>query len=36
MDDSHPYISGPGNIAQMVLQLRKSFPKNVTSDTVKN
>jgi hypothetical protein len=35
MADSHPYISGPGNIAQMVAQLRKSFPKKVTSDTVK-
>lgn len=35
MADSHPYISGPGNIAQMVLQLRNSFPPTVTSDTVK-
>jgi len=32
---SHPYISGPGNIAQMVAYLRKNFPANVTSDTVK-
>lgn len=35
MADSHPYISGVGNIAQMVQQLRKSFPKKVTSETVK-
>ena len=35
MASSHPYISGPGNITQMVLQLRKSFPKTVTSETVK-
>ncbi|MGP9800926.1 DUF5343 domain-containing protein [Rheinheimera sp. NSM] len=35
MADSHPYISGPGNIAQMILQLRNSFPMSVTSDTVK-
>ena len=32
---AHPYISGPGNITQMVLQLRKSFPATITSDTVK-
>lgn len=35
MADSHPYISGPGNISQMVTHLRKSFPQTVTSDTVK-
>lgn len=35
MADSHPYISGVGNIAQMVQQLRKSFPKKVNSETVK-
>ena len=32
---AHPYISGPGNIAAMVGNLRKSFPKSVTSETVK-
>ena len=32
---SHPYISGPGNIAQMVNYLRNSFPNTVNSDTVK-
>lgn len=35
MADSHPYISGPRNIAQMIAHLRKSFPQTVTSDTVK-
>lgn len=32
---SHPYISGAGNIAQMIGFLRKNFPATVTSDTVK-
>ena len=32
---THPYISGAGNVAQMVTQLRKSFPSSITSDTVK-
>jgi len=32
---SHPYISGPGNITQMIGYLRKNFPSTVTSDTVK-
>jgi hypothetical protein len=32
---SHPYISGPGNIAQMIAYLRKNFPVTVTSETVK-
>lgn len=32
---SHPYISGPNNITQMINQLRKSFPAVVNSDTVK-
>ncbi|MFS8111260.1 DUF5343 domain-containing protein [Rhizobium jaguaris] len=32
---SHPYISGPGNITQMIGYLRKNFPASVTSDTVK-
>ena len=32
---SHPYISGPGNISQMVGYLRKNFPATVTSETVK-
>lgn len=32
---SHPYISGAGNITQMIGYLRKNFPATVTSDTVK-
>lgn len=32
---THPYISGAGNISQMVSHLRKSFPSTVTADTVK-
>lgn len=35
MANSHPYISGAGNIAQMISHLRKSFPQNITSETVK-
>lgn len=35
MANSHPYISGSGNIAKMVNHLRNSFPPTVTSDTVK-
>ncbi|UPJ56240.1 DUF5343 domain-containing protein [Bradyrhizobium sp. 192] len=32
---SHPYISGPGNITQMIGFLRKNFPPSVTADTVR-
>lgn len=32
---SHPYISGPGNVAQMIAYLRKNFPATVNADTVK-
>lgn len=32
---THPYISGAGNVAQMVAQLRKAFPATITSETVK-
>lgn len=35
MADTYPYISGAGNIAQIVTQLRKSFPNIITSETVK-
>ncbi len=35
MPGTHPYISGAGNIAQMVLQLRKAFPPAISSETVK-
>jgi hypothetical protein len=32
---NHPYISGAGNITQMIGFLKKNFPATVTSDTVK-
>lgn len=32
---SHPYISGAGNISQMIGFLRENFPATVTSETVK-
>ncbi len=32
---NHPYISGAGNITQMIGFLRKNFPGTVNSDTVK-
>ena len=35
MANTHPYISGAGNVAQMVAQLRKSFPGTINSETVK-
>lgn len=35
MSTSHPYISGQGNIAQMINKLRANFPTVVTSNTVK-
>lgn len=35
MTDSHPYVSGAGNVVQTVNHLRKSFPTTVTADTFK-
>jgi hypothetical protein len=32
---THPYISGPGNVEQMIGYLRKNFPQTVSADTVK-
>ncbi|WP_162275166.1 DUF5343 domain-containing protein [Labrys sp. WJW] len=32
---SHPYISGPGNVTQMIGFLRKNFPPTINSETVK-
>ncbi|MBB6507036.1 hypothetical protein F4695_000355 [Rhizobium soli] len=32
---SHPYISGAGNITQMIGFLRNNFPATVSSETVK-
>ena len=35
MAGSHPYISGAGNLSQIIAQLRKAFPQNISSETVK-
>lgn len=35
MASTHPYISGPTNVAQMIIHLRNVFPATVTSETVK-
>jgi hypothetical protein len=35
MATTHPYISGTGNLTQMIANLRKNFPATVTSETVK-
>ena len=35
MATSHPYISGAGNITQMITHLRSNFPGTITSETVK-
>jgi len=32
---SHPYISGPGNVAKMISSLRNAFPAVVSAETVK-
>ncbi len=32
---THPYISGPGSVEQMIGYLRKNFPSTVSSETVK-
>jgi hypothetical protein len=32
---SHPYISGPGNVTQIIGLLRKNFPSTMNADTVK-
>ncbi|MBI1770635.1 MAG: DUF5343 domain-containing protein [Bacteroidetes bacterium] len=32
---AYPYISGAGNLVQMVRHLRKTFPSTINSDTVK-
>jgi hypothetical protein len=32
---TYPYISGTGNVAHMIAQLRKSFPQTVNAETVK-
>lgn len=35
MAESHPYVSGAGNVVQAVNHLRKSFPATVKADTFK-
>lgn len=35
MANTHPYISGAGNVAQMVARLRKAFPASINAETVK-
>lgn len=35
MASSHPYISGVGNISQMINHLRKTFPPTVDANTAK-
>ena len=35
MSTSHPYVSGAGNVRAIIEQLRKNFPKKVTSETIK-
>jgi hypothetical protein len=35
MADKHPYMSGTAGLVQVVTQLRRSFPAQVTADTLK-
>jgi hypothetical protein len=35
MSINHPYISGHGNISEIIQKLRKQFPATITSDTIK-
>lgn len=35
MANTHPYISGAGNVAQMIARLRKAFPASINAETVK-
>jgi hypothetical protein len=35
MADKHPYVQGPGALAQVITQLRKSFPTKVDASTLK-
>lgn len=35
MADKHPYVQAPGNLAQVINHLRKSFPATMTADTLK-
>lgn len=35
MADKHPYVQAPGNLAQVISHLRKSFPTTMTAETLK-
>lgn len=35
MADKHPYMSGSGGIVQTIAHLRRSFPAQVTAETLK-
>ena len=35
MADKHPYVQAPGNLAQVMSHLRKSFPGTMTAETLK-
>lgn len=35
MADKHPYVHGPGALAQVITQFRKSFPATVDASTLK-
>ena len=35
MAETHPYISGAGNVVQIVNHLRNNFPATVSADTIK-
>lgn len=35
MADKHPYVQAPGNLAQVMSHLRKSFPTTMTAETLK-
>lgn len=35
MADKHPYVTAPGYLVQVLNHLKKSFPQNVTAETLK-
>ncbi len=35
MAEKHPYVQAPGNLAQVITHLRKSFPAMMTAETLK-
>lgn len=36
MEDKHPYVTSSGPLIQFINHLRKSFPAQITSDTLRN